>query len=149
MHKIVLNLNFQYGVALISAPLLCFLYSVLTREKSADIFWLFFDLKSFFFLIIFYPIVEELAFRGVIQDYIYKKINFRSTFFSLTSANIITSILFVLMHFIHHHPIWALLTFIPSLLFGYFKDQYGQIIPSILLHMFYNLSYFSIVVTNY
>ncbi len=138
------HIHLQYGVAFLAAPVVCFLYSHYILEKSRDLFWLFSDSNAFLSLIIFFPIVEELAFRGVIQEYIYNKISKHSLFLHITYANIMTSMLFVCMHFIHHEPIWAILTFIPSLLFGYFKERYEQIIPSIFLHMFYNLSYFSI-----
>ncbi len=141
------NINLQYGAALVAAPVVSFLYSYYIVEKSESIFWLFSDIHSFFFLIIFFPLVEELAFRGVIQEYIYKTISEHSLLFHITYANIMTSILFVLMHLIHHEPVWAVLTFVPSLIFGYFKERYKQIRPSIFLHMFYNLSYFSIVVS--
>jgi membrane protease YdiL (CAAX protease family) len=79
-----------------------------------------------------------LAFRGVIQEYIHSKTKQYDSFVYISLANIITSILFVAIHFVHHSPIWAMLVFIPSLIFGYFKDQYDRIGPSIFLHMFYN-----------
>jgi membrane protease YdiL (CAAX protease family) len=82
--------------------------------------------------------VEELAFRGVIQEFIASKTKQYPSFFYLSVANIVTSLLFVAMHFVHHTPLWAVLVFIPSLVFGYFKEQYGHIGASIFLHMFYN-----------
>lgn len=82
--------------------------------------------------------MEELAFRGVIQEYIASKTKQYPLFFHLSVANVVTSVLFVLMHFVHHTPLWAMLVFIPSLVFGYFKEQYGHVGASIFLHMFYN-----------
>ncbi len=102
---------------------------------------------SLFFLIVFYPVIEELAFRGVIQEYIATKTKQYPSFFYLTVANILTSVLFVLMHFVHHTPIWAMLVFIPSLIFGYFKEQYKHIVPSIFLHMFYNICSLFLIVS--
>ncbi len=96
-------------------------------------------------LVLFYPIVEELAFRGTIQELLSKQFDFTSNFFIFSTANVLTSILFVGMHLFHHSLIWALLTFIPSLIFGYFKEKFDHVIPSIGLHIFYNLCYFTIV----
>lgn len=138
--------HIQFGAAILAAPIFVLLYNSIFQHQAIDTELLFSDTKSLFFLIIFYPVIEELAFRGVIQEYIASKTEQYPSFFNLTVANILTSVLFVLMHFVHHTPVWALLVFIPSLIFGYFKDQYNNIAPSIFLHMFYNLcSVFMIV----
>ena len=122
-----------------AAPLFIILYITLFQDQSSDLSTLLSDKRSLFFLILFYPIIEELAFRGVIQEFIAKRTKEYHAVFHLSVANILTSVLFVLMHFVHHQPLWALLVFIPSLIFGYFKDQYNNIFPSILLHSFYNI----------
>jgi len=145
MQKEKLSLHIQYGAAVIAAPVFCLLYSEIFQHKADDIYWLLSDGKSLFFLIFLYPLIEELAFRGVIQEYIDQNTKQRRLFLSLSIANLLTSILFALMHFVHHEPIWAILTFFPSLVFGYFKERYAQIAPSIVLHMFYNLCYFSLI----
>ena len=138
--------HIQYGAALLAAPIFVLLYINIFQHQPFDVEGIFSDTKSLFFLIVFYPVIEELAFRGVIQEYIASKTKQYPSFFFLTVANIVTSVLFVLMHFVHHAPLWALLVFIPSLIFGYFKDQYKHILPSIFLHMFYNFcSVFMIV----
>lgn len=130
--------HIQLGAAFLAAPLFILLHNTLFQHQLFDLNTLEFDTKSLFFLIIFYPVVEELAFRGVIQEYIASKTKQYPSFFYLSVANILTSLLFVAMHFVHHAPLWALLVFIPSLVFGYFKEQYGHIGASIFLHMFYN-----------
>jgi len=138
-------LDLQYAVALLFAPVFCFLYIKIYQEQNNDIFWLFSDIRSLFFLIFLYPIVEELIFRGLIQEYIERKTHKITVFKALSWANIFTSLLFVLMHLAYHSPIWAMLVFFPSLVFGYFKERYEHIIPSIVLHSFYNLWHFSII----
>ncbi|WP_373029904.1 JDVT-CTERM system glutamic-type intramembrane protease [Sulfurovum sp.] len=132
------KLHIQYGAAMLAAPVFVILYNNFFQQQSFDLNLVHFDINALFFLIIFYPVVEEFAFRGVIQEYIASKTKQYPSFFFLTVANIITSVLFVLMHFVHHAPLWALLVFVPSLIFGYFKEQYGHIGASIFLHMFYN-----------
>lgn len=92
------------------------------------------------YVIFIYPIVEELVFRGLIQDYLKGK--FTGAIMHLSFANILASILFVLLHFLYHSIIGALLVFIPSLIFGYFKDRTGGILVAIVLHIFYNSGYF-------
>jgi membrane protease YdiL (CAAX protease family) len=130
--------HIQFGAAILAAPLFVLLHNFLFQQKFFDLELLQVDATSLFFLIIFYPVVEELAFRGVIQEFIASKTKQYPSFFYLSLANIVTSLLFVAMHFVHHTPLWALLVFVPSLIFGYFKDQYKYIVPSIFLHMFYN-----------
>jgi membrane protease YdiL (CAAX protease family) len=122
----------------LAAPLFVFLHNFLFQQKLFDLELISFDIKALFFLIIFYPVIEELVFRGVIQEFIASKTKQFRSFFHLSIANVMTSLLFVAIHFVHHPPSWALLVFIPSLIFGYFKEQYGDIRASIMLHMFYN-----------
>jgi membrane protease YdiL (CAAX protease family) len=132
------KLHIQYGAAMLAAPVFVIFYNNLFQQQSFDLNLVHFDINALFFLILFYPVLEEFVFRGVIQEYIASKTKQYPSFFYLTVANIVTSVLFVLMHFIHHTPLWAMLVFIPSLIFGYFKEQYRHIGASIFLHMFYN-----------
>ncbi len=132
------KLHIQYGAALLAAPLFVLLYSSIFQHQNFNLDLIHFDARSLFFLILFYPVLEELAFRGVIQEYIASKTKQYTSFYHLTVANVVTSVLFVAMHFIHHTPLWAILVFVPSLVFGYFKEQYGHIWASIFLHIFYN-----------
>jgi len=132
------KLSIQFGAAILAAPLFVFLYNFLFQQKLFGLQLISFDIRSLLFLILLYPVVEELAFRGVIQEFIASKTKRVRSFFYFSTANIITSLLFVAMHFIHHTPLWAMLVFVPSLIFGYFKEQYGHIGASIFLHMFYN-----------
>ena len=123
---------------MLAAPVFVILYNNLFQQQSFDLNLVHFDINALFFLIVFYPVVEEFAFRGVIQEYFASKTKQYPSFFHISVANIVTSVLFVAMHFVHHTPLWALLIFVPSLIFGYFKEKYGHIGASIFLHMFYN-----------
>lgn len=88
-----------------------------------------------------YPVLEEIVFRGLIQEqaqlYFAKK-----SIGPISRANIVTSLLFSGMHFYNHAPTWAAAVFLPSLVFGYFKDRYHGLSACILLHIFYNSGYF-------
>ncbi len=87
-----------------------------------------------------YPVVEEIIFRGTIQQWLGRK--FCGSLLRLSTANILTSLLFTLSHLINHSPYWALSTFIPSLIFGFVMERYKIIAAPIILHSTYNLGYF-------
>lgn len=98
------------------------------------------DLKLFFTLILLYPILEEILFRGLIQPTIAKQ--FSKSWLIISQANLITSALFVSFHFISHPPLWALAVVIPSITFGYIQERVNHILAPITLHTTYNAGYF-------
>ena len=96
-------------------------------------------------LILLYPFLEEWLFRGNIQPALQRS-RYLSKFKSgLSPANIITSLLFAGLHFIHHAPAWALATFFPSLIFGWAMDRFNTLMAPLVLHIFYNAGYFILV----
>jgi len=109
----------------------------------ADPWWIFERPLTLFLLIVFYPLIEETVFRGWIQGYLSTRIGHRYT--TLSIPNILTTVLFCIMHLFYHSVFWAALLCVPSLVFGYFKDQTGLLAPSVVLHMLYNLFFFSLV----
>lgn len=46
------------------------------------------------------------------------------------------------LHFLYRPLPWAALVFVPSLIFGYFKDKYHGLSAPIQLHIFYNTGYY-------
>jgi membrane protease YdiL (CAAX protease family) len=89
-------------------------------------------------LLLLYPLVEELLFRGVIQEVLLKRSGLAIRNLGISYANCITSILFVGLHFIHHPPVWAIAVFIPSLVLGYMRERYISLLVPISLHMLFN-----------
>jgi len=89
-------------------------------------------------VVIWQPLIEELLFRGIIQGQLYKYQWAKRSFFRVSHANIVTSVLFVAIHFVKNPSAWPLLIFVPSLVFGYFRDTFNSVYPSIVLHMAYN-----------
>lgn len=87
-----------------------------------------------------YPVLEEIVFRGLIQDALARHVP-NPLPGPLTTANVLSSVLFALMHLIGHTPLWAAAVFLPSLVFGYFRERHGLAAP-IVLHVFYNAGYF-------
>jgi membrane protease YdiL (CAAX protease family) len=88
-----------------------------------------------------YPVLEEIVFRGFVQEWLAARLRHRA-WRGLSAANIITSLVFAALHFIYHPPLYAVLVFLPSLIFGYFKERHGGLTAPILLHIWYNAGYF-------
>ena len=101
-------------------------------------------LRSLIFVGLLYPVVEELCFRGFIQTSLHKIPVLTISLFGLGYANILTSILFAALHAIYQPFFMAILIFVPSLVFGYFRDRYNSVVPAIMLHIFYNAGLFMI-----
>ncbi|MDQ6996503.1 MAG: JDVT-CTERM system glutamic-type intramembrane protease [Mariprofundus sp.] len=100
---------------------------------------------TFLLLVMLYPVLEEMVFRGLIQGELMRRTAFKRQFLGITRANILTSTVFASAHLFTHPPGMAALVFLPSLAFGYFRDRHdGWLLPAILLHIYYNLGYFLI-----
>lgn len=97
----------------------------------------------FVMLVCIMPILEEIVFRGLIQERLSQLLGFASLA-RISVANLVTSLLFVCFHFIAHAPSWALLVLIPSLVFGYSKEKFDSLLAPVLLHITYNAVYFVI-----
>lgn len=93
-----------------------------------------------FFAIQFYiAMSEELLFRGALLGIL--KAHFPSHCFGISAANVLAAVIFSGFHFFSHAPLWALGTFFPALIFGYFREKYS-LWPAIFLHFLYNSEYF-------
>ena len=90
---------------------------------------------------LFYPVLEEIVFRGLVQDLAHRHLR-AWRWGPISHANLYTSLLFTALHFIHQPPLWAAVVIFPSLVFGYFKDKYRGLTAPILLHVFYNAGFF-------
>jgi membrane protease YdiL (CAAX protease family) len=91
-------------------------------------------------LLLLYPVLEEVLFRGLLQGALIKRIS--GGLGAVSHANLVTSLIFATAHLYSHPLAWAAATFAPSLLFGYFRDRYRHVLPAILLHVFYNSAFF-------
>lgn len=93
-------------------------------------------------VVIWYPSLEELLFRGLLQSELIERGWIRPWACGLNGANILVSLLFTVCHLWSHSPIWTVLVFFPSLTFGYLRDRFDSTVPSILMHMWHNGGYF-------
>lgn len=95
---------------------------------------------SLVMVIVAYPVVEEWLFRGELQPWVARKLG--GGIGPLSIANLITSLLFSALHLLFQPPGWALAVFLPSLMFGYFRETTGGLAAPMLLHGFYNACFF-------
>ncbi|WP_455206650.1 JDVT-CTERM system glutamic-type intramembrane protease MrtJ [Kaarinaea lacus] len=91
-----------------------------------------------FMTVVWYPVLEEILFRGAIQGSLVSKPFGQKKVIGLTGANWITSLVFALAHLWYQPALWAILIIFPSLLYGFFRDRHASIYPCIVLHAFYN-----------
>jgi len=131
----------QYGAALAAAPFFWLLLYMAARPSTVWV-WPVQRPAAFLLPVMVYPVLEEAAFRGCLQGLLSAKNWGRVAWHGFSRANLVTSFIFVACHFFYHPPVWAAAVFGPSLLFGYFRDRYSAIAPSIVLHIFYNAGYF-------
>lgn len=89
-----------------------------------------------------YPLVEEIVFRGGLQPWLYRYAP--QMWRGISAANVYTSIVFTALHFATHPPVWALAVFVPSLVYGYFRDRHRAVAPAVILHMVYNAGFFAL-----
>ncbi|MDH5444758.1 MAG: JDVT-CTERM system glutamic-type intramembrane protease [Gammaproteobacteria bacterium] len=131
----------QFWLVVVAGPFFWLsLYSSGTAVTGPD--WVSENIMLFLQLALLYPVVEEMVFRGLVQEGLWKTRAGRLSIYCISMPNILTSILFTLFHFFNHSPAWAVAVIFPSLVFGYFRDRYNILIPSIILHIFYNAGYF-------
>jgi membrane protease YdiL (CAAX protease family) len=81
------------------------------------------------------PVLEELVFRGGLQAILERRLPVR---FALHGANVLTSLLFAISHWMAA-PAWlAASVFFPSLVFGRLKQLYASLAPAMLVHAWFN-----------
>jgi len=85
---------------------------------------------------------EEFIFRFVLQETLSRVLRTRFSIGPVGLSNILASAAFSGVHFLHHSPIMAGLTFFPSLVFGYVWDRHGSLALCGLVHFFYNFCLF-------
>ncbi|MEZ8284741.1 hypothetical protein BCU17_09735 [Vibrio splendidus] len=90
-------------------------------------------------ILLVYPVLEEVAFRGGIQDVLLKQKLLNNQYYGVSVANVVTSCLFASFHLMQHPPLFAALTFIPSVILGHFKERYGSLLVPIALHSLFNV----------
>jgi membrane protease YdiL (CAAX protease family) len=129
------------AAAVAAGPLFWLLWCLASRPVL-NLSWPAHEPLRFALLALAYPVVEELAFRGYVQGVILRTSAGSRSWRGWSLANGATSVLFALAHVFAHAPLWAAAALFPSLVFGFFRDRYGRVLPSIGLHVWYNVGYF-------
>ena len=112
------------------------------NAATFDLSWPWREPLRFIMPALIYPVLEEMVFRGGVQPWLQQTRYGRRQWIGVSLANLTTSILFCGLHFLAHAPLWAVLVFIPSLVFGYFRERHHTVASPILLHVFYNAGYY-------
>lgn len=92
---------------------------------------------AFLLPVLIYPVLEEIVFRGFVQDGMVTVTRRRWGIVSL--ANVVASLVFAASHLMYQPAAWAGLVFFPSLVFGWFRERHDTLGTPILLHVWYNL----------
>ena len=130
----------QFEAALIAAPIV---WAALWFYQSPkpEWGWPLTAPTQFLLLVAVYPVLEEVVFRGALQGWLRSRDWGKAVWGPVTAANGITSVAFTLAHLIINPVFLSVSVFIPSLIFGYFRDRYDRLHASIVLHIFYNAGY--------
>jgi len=132
----------QFAAALAAGPVAWIAPALNVQPSPA---WILGDPVRALSLVVAWPLLEEALFRGGIQPALLRTSAGAREAWGVTTANVATSVLFALAHLATQTPEWAAATFVPSLVFGHFRERYGSIAPCAALHVFYNAGYFLIV----
>ena len=98
--------------------------------------------------VVLMPIVEELIFRGVVQEQLYRALSKdQGRLLWIGKANLVTSILFALAHWLFRDPLTALLVFPASLFFGWLYERHHSLTLPVLAHILANACF--LVVTSF
>lgn len=98
-----------------------------------------YSVDSLLAVALLYPVLEEICFRGLLQGWLMQHIGNRpAALWILSWPNVLTSLAFVAAHLPTQPVGWAAATLLPSLVFGFFRERYDSVLPSILLHIYYN-----------
>ena len=90
---------------------------------------------------LFYPVVEEVLFRGILQGAALRLTTKNGKVPRLgpvSCANVLVSFAFVAFH-VPSQPLgWALAVAVPSLILGHLRERFASVWPPALVHAVYN-----------
>ena len=128
-----------FRVAIAAGPV-CWVGLFFILHPSIQWDWPLLTPLVFLLPVLVYPVLEEIVFRGLIQELVHEYLS-KASLGPVSIANLLTSLLFTGVHFFYHPPLWAALVFFPSLVFGFFKDRTQGLMAPIILHVFYNAGF--------
>lgn len=129
--RAVLTDPWLYAALALALPAVLVMQLVQAPEAPTGPLW-----RHWLLLILVYPVLEELCFRGWVQPTLAGWLTRR--WGPLTLANVVTSVLFVAVHAVHLPVAAAALVFFPSLVFGGLRDRHQRVVGATLVHSAYN-----------
>ncbi len=130
-----------FGAALAAAPLYWLLQS-LAQPVAADLAWPLARPLAFLVPALAYPVLEEVCFRGLLQTSLRARSWGKKAWHGISAANLCTALAFAAAHALTASMVHAAAVFVPGLVFGFFRDRFDSLGPSILLHVIYNAGWF-------
>jgi uncharacterized protein len=131
----------RFALALVAGPVV-WLSAVALSGATVEFGWVLTRPLHFASVAVAWPLLEEWIFRGLLQPAIGRTVWGARSAWGISTANALTSLGFAAAHLVSHAPAWAAATLVPSLVFGYFRDRHGSILPAATLHIYYNLGWF-------
>lgn len=127
----------------------------ITAVLAGPIFWLVLYLTAvpvpvrtpaatqaiWFMTVIWYPVIEELLFRGLVQGELRRFAWGQRIRLGISGANAAATALFVIWHLVYSPEVATLTVVAPSLVFGYLRDRDDGIYTAIFVHAFYNATF--------
>lgn len=90
-------------------------------------------------MLVIYPVSEEIIFRGGVQGAIARLPWGRYGLAGISLSNFLASLIFSLLHVWNLGDWWAIAVFLPSLIYGLSYELTGKLLAPISLHSWYNL----------
>ena len=94
-------------------------------------------LLDYAWFVIVIPVVEELIFRGIIQEYLLQQ-RLSVCWVEISIANLLATLCFVAAHWFFRDPITALMALPASLVFGWVYERRRTVLWPIGLHILAN-----------
>ena len=101
-------------------------------------------ISSWLWLVLVFPVAEELAFRGFLMGVLGKYLPTRGFGF-VTRNNLFTSVLFSIAHAFARSLALGLLVYIPSLWLGWVREKTSSVFLCVAIHVTWNLGFFTAV----
>ena len=118
--------------------------AVVFYEARPGFSWLLADPVRALLLCLFYPLIEEWLFRGVIQGALLQRAVGARGKLGVSVANLVTTGLFFALHWIGRSFQTACWVIGPSLILGIVRERTQSIVVPMLIHCVWNLRWYSL-----
>ena len=119
--------------------------AVLSHEAGFVTFYAPIEINDWIAIGIFYPLIEELVFRGLFMGFLSRYSIFSRGRFVSTN-NILTSLIFAACHsLVSKILVNGLLVFLPSLWLGVIRERLGSVWMCCVIHAIWNLGLLAVL----